>query len=393
MKNAFLSHLSFFDQIYPVIARLPRFLRTQIACCIPFYLNNSLKKRGLPDRLTVFVTDRCNLRCRHCFISTAEREAGWEMGLKEYEMFFRKAKGIFSQVLFTGGEPTIRDDFGDILILAARYGAVGSATVFTNGTFYNRLRKSIEQTIKESPMRLSFQISIDGTEIFHDANRQVKGAFSNALETMAFLRSLKSRYPKRISRLVAATAISKDNLHELPAIIDIVRKTKFSHVFTFVRSSKMHVFNIADHRDVSDFAPVAFDSYLTVKEMEEALKILCEYLWSCEPSRLLYATNHVILKTIMERLKTKIPKTLCYSGLADVVILPNGDVAPCEMLRSCTNLREFDWDIASLIRSCVYKDCFKKTRGCWCTHDCSIGLSIMYDKKLINDLFSKCKVE
>lgn len=387
MKNPFLSHLSFFDRIYPVIRRLPTFLRKQIAYAICAYLHASLEKRNLPDRLTIFVTNRCNLNCRHCFIPPAERQESLEMGLREYEIFFRKAKGVFSQVLFTGGEPVLRDDLGDIIIFASKYGAVSSGTIFTNGTLCNRLITCVKQVINRSSMHLNFQVSLDGTEIFHDANRGMQGAFRKIEETMFCLRELKARYPKRLNRLVVATAISKGNISQLPRIIGLVKKQGFSQVFTFVRSSKHHVFNLADSQDISDFSPLAFNDYLIAQEMQEALIVIDEHLWSRQPPSLLYATNRVILKTIAESMESRIPKTACYSGLADLVLLPNGDIGRCEMLRPFANLKDFDWDIKRLKLSSLAKEYYRRTRGCWCTHDCSIGLSIMYDAKLLSELF------
>ena len=391
-KNIFLSRLFLFDRLYPTVVKLPRFLRSQIAHYISKYLRRRLKKHGLPDRLTIFITDRCNLRCRHCFVATGTREESPEMGPREYQRFFRKARGVFSQVLFTGGEPATREDLGDIIVSASRYGAVPSCTIFTNCTLQERLLNAVRKAIDDSPIHLSFQVSVDGPESFHDANRGVKGAFRKTLEMMDTLRELKKRHPTRVGRLISATAISRRNLNELPHVIDIVRERGFLPVFTFVRSSKAHVFNVSDSQQVSDFAPVGFEDYLTAEEMDEAFEIIQERLWARERHNLVLATNRIILKTIVESMRDRVPKTSCYSGFADIILLPDGDVARCEMLRRFANLREFDWDLARLMQSSAFQDHCKEVRGCWCTHDCSVGLSIMYDEDLLKDLFDKVSV-
>jgi len=389
MRNPFVSHLCFFDRLYPVVVRLPHFMHEQIARWASWYSRRRLMQRRLPDRLNLFVTFRCNLRCRHCFIAADARENGSETSLQEYETFFSKARGVFSQVLFTGGEPTLRDDLGDIIVLASRRGAVTYGTIFTNGTLQDNLLVAARQALDHSSIHLDFHVSVDGTEACHDAVRGVKGAFQRTLETMAALQGLKEKYPNRIGRLMVGTTISKQTLSELPAVIDFFRRGKFSIVFGFVRSSKVHVFNAPEPRELSDFAPAGFDEYLTVSEMEEALRVINQCLWSREPKNLAYATNRVILKTITESLKDGMRKPLCYFGLGDLVVLPNGHVAPCEMLRSFACLQAFDWDVTRLMRSSTYRDHLRKIRGCWCTHDCSIADAILYDRHLISDLFAR----
>ncbi len=390
MKNIFLSQQSSFDKLYPLVVHLPGFIRKQIACYTSWYLRHRLRKKGLPELLTLFVTDRCNLQCSHCFISTGDREKGWEMGTSEYEIFFSKAHGIFSKISFTGGEPTIRKDLGDIIAIASRSGGINSGNLMTNGVLRDNLIGAVERAFAESSISLSFQISIDGANSHHDTRRGVKGALGKTLETMNALRELKCKYPNRVNRLLVNTSISKQNLHDLPAIIDAVRATKFLHIFNFVRSSRIHTFNVSDAQVVSDYVPVNFNDYLSVREMEEALRIIYECVWCHDSEKMTYATNCVALTTIIDIMKTEMPLHRCFSGLGDIVLLPNGDVARCEMLKSFINLKEFNWNIAQMLNSSKSRSYYKNTNRCWCTHDCSLALSIMYDKNLLNKLLAGC---
>ena len=89
MKNPFLSRLNQLDQIYPSIIKMPNPAKKAVAKTVSMYLNRKLSNNHMMDRMTVIVTDVCNLTCAHCFISTTEREKrAWEMGLEEYEKFF-----------------------------------------------------------------------------------------------------------------------------------------------------------------------------------------------------------------------------------------------------------------------------------------------------------------
>jgi radical SAM protein with 4Fe4S-binding SPASM domain len=79
------------------------------------------------------VTRRCNLHCLHCYSSSQNREYAGELSLGEGERLLSElaAFGV-PTVLFSGGEPLMRDD---VLELASTARALGMRTVLsTNGT-------------------------------------------------------------------------------------------------------------------------------------------------------------------------------------------------------------------------------------------------------------------
>lgn len=389
MKNQILKNLSCLDRVFPVVMRLPYRVRSSLPFIIASVTKRHAKRKLFPDRITIFITDRCNLRCPHCFVSNPGKEATPEMSLREYELFFRKARGKISQINVTGGEPTLRHDLASILILASQEANVDAATVFSNGILQDRLIEAAEQTISECRIQLSFQVSIDGMKALHNTIRGNKDAFQKTISTMKGLLELKQRHPQRVARMIVCTTISKANLHKLTSVIECVREKGFSHSFTFVRTSENGVFNLRDRELVSEFAPVSFHDFLTVDEMEAAMKILYRDIWNREWDKLSYATNRVTLQTIVDSVRTSTPQAPCFSGIGDIVILPDGGVSRCEMLSSFANLRDYEWDLQKLLRSDVAAKHFAKTKSCWCIHDCSIAMSIMYDKTLILNLLSK----
>lgn len=387
MKNPFFSEVSLAERLYPLALRLPEVWRLRLARGISRYQRRRLEHRGLPERLTIFLTGRCNLRCSHCFIATGKRRKAWEMGLNEYRTFFTKARGLFSQVLLTGGEPTLRDDLGDILVLASRAADLPTATIFTNGILRDRLLKAVNQALADTPLKMNFQLSLDGPPAFHDSSRGVPGALAKTLATVKDLQGLRKAWPGRVGRLTLCTALSRQNLEHLPAIIQAARGLGTLHSFTFVRSSQTGVFNLKRQSLASNFAPEGFGDYLSVAEMEQALALLHQHLWRYEAKSLFYRNNRIILENIVKSLKAQKPQAPCFSGKADLVLLPNGEVARCEMLKSFANLKDYHWDLKSLLGSEAFQKHLQETRGCWCTHDCAIGLSIMYNENLLIDLF------
>jgi MoaA/NifB/PqqE/SkfB family radical SAM enzyme len=389
MKNPFTARLGLADRLYPLLVRLPGSFRALVAGGAAGYLRRRVRKGALPDRLHLFVTGRCNLRCPHCFIVTPDAPKTWdEMALGEYERFFTRSRSIFSLINITGGEPTLHRDYTGIVLAAAGAAAIPNVNVFTNGLVEDRLLEALGLGLARTRATFSFQVSIDGEAAFHDANRGVPNALEKTLRTMTLLKQIREKHPRRFGRLAAATAISRKNLDDLPAVIELVRRTGFLHAFTFVRSSKVGVSSLKHPEELSDMAPYNFSDYLSVEEMRRAIAVIGRQLWGRHPDNLYYATNRVTLETIAGSLQENRPRAACLSGVAECVLLPNGDVARCEMLRPATNLRDHDYDPRRLFSSDAYRNNLARTRGCWCTHDCGIGISIMHSKRQLIDLFS-----
>ena len=121
-------------------------------------------------------TQRCNLQCAHCYSGSTERPARDELTTDEGKALLADLAGFgVPVVLFSGGEPLLRDD---VLELAAFAADQGMRTVLsTNGTLIDgRLARSIKAA------RVSYVgVSLDGLRETNDAFRGQAGAFDQAL--------------------------------------------------------------------------------------------------------------------------------------------------------------------------------------------------------------------
>ncbi len=120
--------------------------------------------------LELQITDRCNLKCRHCYIGEeGKRElatAEIEKVLREFEMM----QGL--RLLITGGEPLMHSRFKDINRMLPSFSF--RKVLLTNGII---VKKETLETLNVHEI----QISIDGLEGSHDLLRG-KGTFRAALE-------------------------------------------------------------------------------------------------------------------------------------------------------------------------------------------------------------------
>ena len=117
--------------------------------------------------LRLYLTNACNLRCKHCFVYAANAYAD-ELSLTEIEnLILTCNKHGAQKLILTGGEVLLRKDFEQIL----RYGKSLKmyVQVLTNGTLWDAAKvKTLSPYIDE------IQISLDGFN--ENSNAKVRGA-------------------------------------------------------------------------------------------------------------------------------------------------------------------------------------------------------------------------
>lgn len=123
------------------------------------------------------VTNKCNLRCKHCLPMSGPARPGeltTEEAMAALETF--RAAGA-SKVFFTGGEPFSRNDFLGLLERTVELGMWASA--ITNATL---LPRATLETVKRLGVELG--VSLDGAdETTNDAIRG-KGSFRQAVDAL-----------------------------------------------------------------------------------------------------------------------------------------------------------------------------------------------------------------
>lgn len=122
--------------------------------------------------LELQITDRCNLRCRHCYIGDKNRSELSVSQIKNILKEFDEMQGL--RVLISGGEPLIHSKFEEINAILPEFFI--RKVLFTNGLLLNKMRMK-GLNVDE------IQISIDGLEEAHDSLRG-KGTFKSAIKTV-----------------------------------------------------------------------------------------------------------------------------------------------------------------------------------------------------------------
>jgi sulfatase maturation enzyme AslB (radical SAM superfamily) len=109
------------------------------------------------QNLWIHVTNKCNLRCKHCHLSSG---ASFQDELTTEEIFsiVSQAEQLGVKLLVvTGGEPLVREDILDILNYASEH--IDRVLLLTNGTL---ITDEIAEKLKE--FKVDVQVSLDGAQ-------------------------------------------------------------------------------------------------------------------------------------------------------------------------------------------------------------------------------------
>jgi Fe-coproporphyrin III synthase len=160
------------------------------------------------------ITRRCNLKCVHCYA-----HALGEDEVTPDELTTAEGKTLLDDlaqfgapvVLFSGGEPLVRQDLPELAAYAVSKGM--RAVISTNGTL---IRSAVAQELKK--IGLSYVgISLDGLEEVNDLFRGVKGAFQKALEGIHACQEAGIKVGLRFT-------MNRRNVAEIPAIFDLLEE-------------------------------------------------------------------------------------------------------------------------------------------------------------------------
>ena len=179
-------------------------------------------------------TNRCNLNCLHCYSSsTADRSSDELSTAEAKQLLSGLAEVNCPAVLFTGGEPLLRDDLFELLAEAGRLGL--QTVISSNGTLIDSAAAN-----KLAEVGVNYVgISIDGDQEFHDRFRQVRGSFKAALEGIESCKKAGIKTGLRFT-------ITKSNAGQIPFAFDLatsanVRRICFYHLVKAGRAKELTV--------------------------------------------------------------------------------------------------------------------------------------------------------
>ena len=232
------------------------------------------------------MTQRCNLRCVHCYAHAVGVDGGDVIGTHQARAMIDDLAAYGCPVLlFSGGEPLVRDDLVELASHATSRGM--RAVISTNGTLISRSRARELKAVGLSYVG----ISLDGLEDVHDRFRCVPGAFRKALDGIANCQAEGLKVGLRFT-------MNKRNVREIPGIFALLRDLEipracFYHLVYSGRGSSL-ISEDLDHAETRAVLDLIMDE---TRKLFEAGK----------PKEILTVDNHADGPYVWLRLKREDP--------------------------------------------------------------------------------------
>ena len=303
------------------------------------YTDNAHKARnGVREGMGPVVvwnsTRTCNLKCRHCYMSSDAKKYQNELTTAEAKQFIDDLADFNVPVLlFSGGEPLIRPDFFELADYAAKKGV--RPTLSTNGTL---ITPEVARKIKDIGVGY-VGISLDGLREVNDKFRGKAGAFEAAMNGIKNCVAVDQRVGLRFT-------INHHNIQELENIFDFIEEENINRVCFY-------------HLVQSGRGNQMMDEDVTAEESRRAMDIIIRRTRDFEErglkKEILTVDNHcdgvyMYLKALQEgkdELAQQIKKYIAMnggnrSGMAFAEVDPLGYVHPDQFTQHHTfgNVRE-----------------------------------------------------
>ncbi len=299
-------------------------------------ISRIFSEKNIPFMGLFDLTYKCNLKCKHCFITEYRRQ---ELSTEEIKIILEQLKinNTFI-ILFSGGEIFTRFDIIEILSYAHKLNF--KIEIFTNGTLLdsyliNELHKLSINNIAVSLYSLSDKI--------HDEITGVYGSCNATLNTIELLLGIGIN-------VTIKTTIMKDNFSEIDALYNWSKERKINHQFSYTI-----VPSLCRTRNNQE-----------LKLTDTQIKALLQKNWAKDCLVNSLSEPHVGYE-----------ENICSAGITSFNISAYGDVFPCAYLRLfCGNLRKVSFESAwrsdemTSIRSTKISDlkgCFECELRKWCT--------------------------
>ncbi|MBI5634759.1 MAG: radical SAM protein [Nitrospirae bacterium] len=264
--------------------------------------------------IQLHLTERCNLRCRHCYQTDDRPE---EMSLAEIVALidevsgmlddWRQAYGIAlsSSFTVTGGEPFLRQDFFEVLE-ELRKGRIDTY-ILSNGTL---ITPEIAQRLAAIGVK-GVQISIEGPEAVHDSIRGA-GSFASSLK------GIRNILDSGIE-LTLNTTLSELNADCFMDVIDLASSTG------------------AQRAGFSRLVPSGGGSKMLGKMLtNDAVEQMYDKIFALKTPGLKIVTGDPVASQFRnpagEDAVEPVPSGGCAAGVSGLTILPDGTITPCRRM-------------------------------------------------------------
>lgn len=355
--------------------KLPLPIKKSIIKPINFYRIKQINSLLTPKFLLLYVTDNCNLRCKHCFYWKEIDEHKDALSLESIEKISKSLAERLDLLALTGGEPFVRSDIVEIVKAFVKNNNVKRVHIASNGFLTDKIEEKVKEMLSFGDYRLTLQFSIDGLKSLHNELRGVDGSFERVCETV-----------KRLNKI--------DNKRLAVSVATVVMKKNFSQIRELKKfvNNELGVsmkFNIL--RKTGNVKGVSSDDLMDLDIRNSDYEVPTDE----QLSELLEIVDDGSISSLIEKKKIEVSidvlkgkkRVNCLAGLRDGVIFSNGLVSICEPIKAFADLKDYDYDFDKLWNSSYVVEKRKKFIGkCYCMNSCNLMNALQYDTEVLANL-------
>jgi len=258
--------------------------------------------------IIISITNRCNLKCKMCDIPQLKKEK--ELTTAEITNFIKDLEELKPEtIVFSGGEPFLREDIFILLEFAKEQGF--RTCITSNGTL---ITKDIAVELKKVKTDI-VNISIEGPEKVHD-NLRGEGSFAKSIEALSYLK-------EQGIETTIATVVSKFSYKYLSFMVELAHFLKATTV-------KFQIFNeifLNGPKNSSDFYLEESCFAEVKKEIIKTIAISRKYRINTNPSAYLKRIPYYLCRKKLDTM------ALGCSALWEVCSIDaGGNIYPCWVL-------------------------------------------------------------
>jgi radical SAM protein with 4Fe4S-binding SPASM domain len=277
-----------------------------------------------PLRLQINPTDKCNLKCRFCWLrDSTQVDYKNQITEKRYIELIKEAKelGVKYIEITGGGEPFMRKALVlDLIKKIKRYKMHGS--LITNGTLFNDL--DVKSIVMDGWDNIIF--SLDSPK--KETQDYLRGkSYEKILESIKRFNYWKKKLKKENPKLCIHFVVTNMNYKQLPELVNLANDLNIKNVFIeplVVVAKNNSGFDLKmNDRQIKEFR----------KYVAMAYKLCSGY--GIENNFENYKDVNIINFTNRMRdflfLKSNKKSKICFEPWYNVIVRPNGRVGPCCM--------------------------------------------------------------
>ncbi len=358
------------------IEPLPVSLKSILADAARPIIRNHIEKLKTPTSIVLFLTNKCNLSCSHCFYWDNLNNGKQELTLEQIDKIVRSFKDA-DAITLSGGEVFLRGDLLDICkLLHTKFKRLRIAT---NGYLTNKIIETTKKIIDGcSFSEVRIQISLDGIRSDHDRIRRSPRSFDNAIQTITTLKELEKN--RKNFSVEINVSISQENIQNVLGFAKDLSPLQVPIKFNPVRGQDFGVYNL--DKSIANAINPKEQVFVSLEQLE-SLYFQLNQLNDNSKNIFWKELDKLTFRYTIDTIKHEKRMIGCHAGKVDGVIYENGDVSLCEFTKPIGNLRETDYDFHALWNCQKANEMRQKTRKCACIHGCNLASSLAHEPEVI----------